>query len=154
VAPVAAVDAQRLRLTGRLIRTADLPVLNRPMAPGDEIGPQDIETLRLRTERIGPDVVVDLRELVGKTPRRPLRAHEPLRVGDIQIPVIVHRGDLVTIVLETATMRLTAQGKALDDGGQNANVRIANTKSSRVVDAIVVGPNTVTVGTPAQLATR
>jgi flagellar basal body P-ring formation protein FlgA len=154
VAPAGAADAQRQRLTGRLIRTADLPVLNRPLAPGDTIAPQDIETLRLRTERVGADIVVDLRELIGKTPRRPLRAHEPLSTGDVQVPVVIHRGDLVTIVLETATMRLTAQGKALDDGGQNATIRIANTKSNRVVDAIVVGPNTVTVGALAQLATR
>jgi flagellar basal body P-ring formation protein FlgA len=98
--------------------------------------------------------VLDMHELVGKTPRRLLRAHEPLRSFDVETPVVVHKGDLVTILLETATMRLTAQGKALEDGSLGAGIRIANTKSSRVIDAVVVAPNLVKVAPTGQLATR
>lgn len=154
VTPAGDANGDRQRVSGRLIRMADLPVPNRPIAPGEIIGPRDIETMRLRAERVGADVVVDLREIVGKTPRRPLRAHEPLRMADIQAPVIVHKGDLVTIVLQTPTMQLTAQGKAGEDGGMGATIHVANTKSNRIIDAKVIGPNIVAVGTTAQLAAR
>jgi len=33
----------------------------------------------------------------------------------------------------------------MDDGGMGAVIRVANTKSSRVIDAVVAGPGTVTV---------
>ncbi len=52
----------------------------------------------------------------------------------------MHRGDLVTVVLETPSLQLTAQGKALEDGAKNALVRVENTKSNRVIDAAVAGP--------------
>jgi flagella basal body P-ring formation protein FlgA len=51
-------------------------------------------------------------------------------------------------------MRLTAQGKALEDGGMGAAIRIANTKSARTIEAVVAGPNLVAVAAPAQLAAR
>jgi flagella basal body P-ring formation protein FlgA len=62
--------------------------------------------------------------------------------------MLVHKGDLVTIVLETPSLQLTAQGKALDDGARGALVRIENTKSSRIVDASVTAAGTVAVVLP------
>jgi flagella basal body P-ring formation protein FlgA len=110
--------------------------------------------MHARAERLGSDAVLDRRALLGKTPRRPLRPHEPLRAGDIQAPVLVHKGDLVSIVLETPTMRLTAQGKALEDGAMGATLHVANTKSNRVIDVHVTGPNMVAVDTTPLLAAR
>jgi flagella basal body P-ring formation protein FlgA len=72
-----------------------------------------------------------------------------VRVADIQAPVTVRKGELVTIVLETRSMRLTAQGKAAEDGAQGAPIRVSNTKSGRVIEAVVSGPGVVTVATAA-----
>lgn len=152
--PADTADTGRQRVTGRLIRMIELPVLARPVGPGEVIALRDLLTVKMRSERVGSDTVIDAHELVGKSPRHALRAQEPVRIADVQIPVVVHKGDLVTIVLQTSTMRLTAQGKALDDGGMNAAIRISNTKSARVIDAVVTGPNAVTVSPTAQFAAR
>jgi flagellar basal body P-ring formation protein FlgA len=153
-APAGSAEATPRRITGRLIRMIALPVLDRAMMPGDTITARDVTTARLGAERVAADALADARELVGKTPRRPLRANEPLRPGDIQAPLVLHKGDLVTIVLETPTMRLTAEGKALDDGAMGAAIHVANTKSGRVIDARVAGANTVTVDTRPLVAQR
>jgi flagellar basal body P-ring formation protein FlgA len=147
-------DATPERVTGRLVHMINIPVLNRPMAPGDTITASDIGSLAMRADRVWPDTVADARELIGKTPCRLLRADEMLRGSDVRVPLVVHKNDLVTIVLETPMMRLTAQGKALEDGGMGAGIRVANTKSGRVIDATVTGPNLVAVIAPAQLAAR
>jgi flagella basal body P-ring formation protein FlgA len=147
-------DAERQHVSGRVFRMVKVPTLNRALAPGEAIHTGDIEFLRLRADRVAGDVTADLHELVGRTPRRPLRAHEPLRAGDIQVPIVVHKGDLVTVLLETPLMRLSAQGKALDDGAMGAAIRLANTKSNRVIDAVVTGPNLATIAAAAQLAAR
>ena len=64
-----------------------------------------------------------------------------MRAGDVQMPILVHKGDLVIIVLNTPSLQLTAQGKALEDGAMGAAIRVANTQSGRVIDAVVAGPN-------------
>jgi flagellar basal body P-ring formation protein FlgA len=152
-APANDADAERQRVSGRVFRLVKVPTLKRGMAPGETIRAGDVAFLRLRADRVG-DVVAELGELVGRTPRHPLRAHEPLRAGDIQVPIVVHKGDLVTVFLETPLMRLSAQGKALEDGAMGAAIRIANTKSNRVIDAVVTGPNLAAIAAAAQLAAR
>jgi flagella basal body P-ring formation protein FlgA len=144
-APIGATDAARVRVTGRLILQVDLPVLNRSMAPGETITAADLSHRLVRREMIGADAIADAAALVGKTPRHSLRPDEIVRAGDVQVPVIVHRNDLVTIILDTPSLHLSAQAKALDDGTLGASIRVSNTSSNRVVDAIVRGPNMVSV---------
>jgi flagellar basal body P-ring formation protein FlgA len=153
-APANDADAERQRVSGRVFRIIKVPTLNRAISPGETIRAGDIELLRLRADRAAGDVVAEFAELVGHTPRRPLRAHEPLRVGDIQVPIVVHKGDLVTVLFETPLMRLSAQGKALEDGAMGAAIRIANSKSNRIIDAVVTGPNLASIAAAAQLAAR
>ena len=153
-APADDPTAERQRVTGRFIRMTRVSVLNRPVSPGEIIAARDIETMETRADRIGPDILVDAGALVGKTPRHALRAHEPLHLADVQAPLVVHKDDLVTVLLETSALRLTTQGKALEDGAMHATIRIANTKSNRVIDAVVTGPNLVAVAPPALLAGR
>jgi flagellar basal body P-ring formation protein FlgA len=69
----------------------------------------------------------------------------------------VHKGDLVTVILNTASMQLTAQGKAVEDGAMGASIRVTNTQSNRVIDTVVSGPNQVVVGSgtmPSRIAAR
>ena len=135
----------RVRVSGRLIRMAEVPVPARLLAPGETIGARDITTATLRAERVSPDMLLQTNDLVGKTPRHSLRPGEPVRASDVEVPLVVHRGTLVTIVLETPALRLSAEVKAMDDGGMGAVIRVANTKSSRVIDDVVAGPGTVTI---------
>jgi flagella basal body P-ring formation protein FlgA len=45
-------------------------------------------------------------------------------------------------------MTLTAQGKALEDGGDGQMIKIQNPKSMRTVEGRVTGMGEVTVGAP------
>jgi len=137
--------AERLRVSGRLIRTAEIPVPARPLAAGETIAAGDLTTVRLHADRISPDMLLQASDLVGKAARHQLRPGDPVRQSDVEVPLVIHRGSLVTILLETPSLRLSAEGKALDDGSMGTVIRVANTKSSRVIDAVVAGPGTVTV---------
>lgn len=143
--------ADRLRISGLLIRRTEVPVPAHPLSPGDTITRRDLTMVAMRADRLTQDMVVEINDIVGKTPRHGLRPGEPVRSNEIEVPVVIHRGNLVTIVLETANMRLTAEGKAMEDGGKDAVIRVTNTKSNRALDAVVAGPGIVSVspaGTP------
>jgi len=137
--------AQRLRVSGRLLRNAEVPTLTRPIAAGETIAAGDVTLVSVRADRLGPDALLQTADIVGKAARHTLRAGEPLRQSDVETPVVVHRGSIVTIVLDSDTLHLTAEGKAIEDGSMGAAIRIANTKSNRVIDAVVTGPGTVAV---------
>jgi flagellar basal body P-ring formation protein FlgA len=147
-APAGDPAAARRRITGHLVFHVEVPVLNRVIAPGAIIGLDDLVTVKLRRDRLAADVASDPQQMVGKTPRRPVQIGAPVRLADLERPILVHKGELVTILLATANLQLTAQGKALEDGAKDALVHIANTKSNRVIDATVVAAGTVGVSTP------
>jgi flagella basal body P-ring formation protein FlgA len=148
-----AADGERVRVSGAVRTMVELPVLSRYVAPGDVITAGDVERIAFRSDRLNQAVVAEADELVGRTPKRAIRPLEPVRQGDVMLPLVIRKGDLVTIVLETPALRLTAQGKAAEDGSQGATIRVANTKTGRLLEGVVVAPGTIALGTAA-LATQ
>ena len=144
-APAGAPDAQRQRVSGRLVVEEQVPVPSRPVAANEVLTAAAITQIKLPRSRLAPDVVIDPLQLVGKSARHPLRANQPVRADDVQNPIVVHKDDLVMIELKTPTMELSAQGKALEDGAMGAIIRVANTQSNRAIDAIVAAPDLVQV---------
>jgi flagella basal body P-ring formation protein FlgA len=145
-APANSSNAQRQRVSGRIVYQVTIAVPAHGMSIGDVFSPADVTETKLPRERVASDAITNSQQLVGKAARRILRAGETVRAGDIAEPVVVHKGELVTIVLNTAGMQLTAQGKAVEDGAMGASIRVTNTQSSRVIDTVVAGPNQVVVG--------
>lgn len=145
-APANTDNAQRQRVSGRIVYQVTLAVPAHGMSISDIFGPADISETKLPRERVPSDAILNPQQLIGKAARRILRAGETVRAGDIAEPIVVHKGDLVTVALNTPGMQLTAQGKALEDGAMGASIHVANTQSKRVIDAVVAGPNQVVIG--------
>ncbi|MBL8836557.1 MAG: flagellar basal body P-ring formation protein FlgA [Alphaproteobacteria bacterium] len=136
---------QRAILTGRVFPTVALPVLRRAFNVGEMIRAEDIDWANIREDSVRSDVVTDPAQLVGTNPRVRLRAGEPIRQGDTRLPVLVARNATVSIVLETGAMRITVLGRALDEGARGQSVRVTNLQSRQTIEAIVVGPDMVSV---------
>lgn len=143
--PANSPSAVRSRVAGRVFATTQIPVLARPLNRGQTITDKDIEWQEVRGEAIRRDVITDIDQLVGQSPRRSLRAGMPVQSSDVQTPIAVTRGSLVTMVLKTDAMTLTSQGKALENGSVGDTIRITNTQSNHTVEAKVEGPNMVSV---------
>jgi flagella basal body P-ring formation protein FlgA len=144
-APAGDNRATRLHVSARVQTLVDVLVLARPMQPGETVAQDDLSMVNLPIGLVPPGSVSDPRDLIGRTPRRPVRAELPLRRTDFAMPILVHKNELVTIQLEQPGLSLSVEGKALEDGGQGATIRVANTRSNRVLDAIVIGPGRVAI---------
>lgn len=138
-------SATSLVVTGRVYKVIEVPVLNRRMPKGEIITADDIDWIRLPATRVRRNIIVDEDRLLGKTPRRGLRAGQPIRNGDVRAPVVVAKGSLVTMILKTRNMVLTSKGRAIENGAIGDTVKILNTRSKTIVEAVVAGANRVTV---------
>ena len=153
-APADDPAARRIRVTGRVHRVIDVPVLTRRVLAGEVIRKRDVKWIAMRGDRLQRDTIQDSGALIGKSPRRGLRAGVPVRVSDVRLPVLVPRRSLVTIMYRVQSMTLTAQGRALEDGGAGDTVRVANTQSNTVVQAVVTGANRVSVRPTGPIAMK
>ncbi len=153
IAPAQGPEAVRQTVGARVVDMVELPVLSRRMAQGELVGEADITWIRQPRDRMQAGVVVEASEIVGKSLRRAIAPNQAVNARDVREPVVVAKGQAVTILLQTETMSLTASGKALSDGAQGELVRIVNTSSNRVIEAVVAGPNLVAVRPAGQIPT-
>ena len=145
MAPANDPRAPRHRITGRLHKMTDVPVLTRRVFGKEVISKRDIKWIRVRSDRIRRDVIVNADDLIGMAAKRGLRPGRPLRTSFVQRPILVAKGSLVTIYLKTPQMTLTTRGKALDNGSDGDTVRINNTRSNKIIEAEVTGMGKVSV---------
>ena len=144
--------ARRFTLSGRYHPMIQVPVLARPMRPGEVIGRGDVVWTSVRQGRLDRNAATELAQILGQTPRRPLRADRPIRIGQIQAPILVAKGSLVTVTVRRPNMVLTARGRAKEDGARGALIRIINLNSKKIIEAVVSGPGRAAIAAPAAIA--
>lgn len=148
VAAGATSQTLRTKVIGRAFEVIEAPVLLQSVRRGEVIGEDDIDWIEVRADRLAPTVITDPADLIGRTPRRTIRPGEPIRAGDVRIPIVVAKGSGVTMTYRTPTMVLTVQGRALDDGAMGETIRVLNSQTKVVVEAAVSGSTLVTVAGP------
>jgi flagella basal body P-ring formation protein FlgA len=136
---------ERMQVTGKLYENVEVPVLSRVIRRGDVIREGDIEFVNMSRDRVGRNVILDVARIIGKSPRRFVRTGKPIRMGDVRSPIIVSKGDLVTLLVQTDQLLITSKGVALQDGARGEVVRIRNTRSRTTIEGVVTGPNRVNI---------
>ena len=143
---------QTVRVTGRAFEIARVPVMARPIGRNQVIKRGDVAWIEIRADRVQYDTVLDADELVGKVARRAFGPGKPIRASNVGRPVVVEKGSLVTMVLKSPGMLLTARGRALENGSKGDTIRITNTSSNTALEARVIGAGKVSVDPTARLA--
>lgn len=138
--------AETVRITGRAYQTVEVPVLGRPVVAGEEITGDHITWVSHRADRLRPDALINPEDIIGNEARRALRPHEPLRGYDLQRPLMVERGELVTLFFEVPGIQLTVRARAMEDAAEGDVARFVNLQSNRTVEAFVDGPGRAVVG--------
>lgn len=143
------VSSLRKDVSGRIYLIAQIPVLKSAISKGAVIDAHDLEYIDIRASDVSASMIVDAEKLIGQSPRRGIAAMKPLTASDIEAPLMVKRGDLVTIALKNGALNLTVQGRAMQNGTEGEVVRVVNTASNRALEAIVTGTQSVTVQSPS-----
>lgn len=142
-APSAEHPITEISLSGTIERLVSVPVLKNTIRNGTIIGASDIAWIELPERDVQYDILTKEDALLGMTARRAAAAGKPLRANELQPPMLVSRGDKVTIVLKNNDMTLTAHGKALQSGAKGDIIRVVNASSNRSLEAVISGDRTV-----------
>lgn len=136
---------QRMRVAGRAVPTVPVVVATRRMALGEVVGRNDARLVRMRGERVRPGHAQQLEQVVGQELRRPMAAEQGYALVDLGPPSIVQKNALVTLLLESPGISLTAQGRALEAAARGGTVPVMNLASRSIVEGVAVAPGRVRV---------
>ena len=138
-------DMQRVQVSGRVHAMVSAPVLARAVGRGELVTAADLAWRRVREDGLRQGVIRDADQIIGLPPRQSLREGQMILSGSLQKPVAVKRGAQVVVVLRSGAMSLTTRGRALDQGSVGDTVRVQNATSNMIIEAVVEGPNRVSV---------
>lgn len=91
-------------------------------------------------------VITDPADAVGSALARAVPKSEVLRKAVLRIPVLVRRGEIVTLVARGAGFAVSVMAKTRDAGGRGDWIEVENLESKQTVTARVVAPGRVEVG--------
>ncbi|MEO0976642.1 MAG: flagellar basal body P-ring formation chaperone FlgA [Pseudomonadota bacterium] len=134
-------------LSGIAQEMVDVMVLAQPLRRGDLLKEEDLTNIRMVRSSVPTGAVFSSEEIVGKEAKTNVRANTPLSRRNFQHPVLVGRGDKVTVTFNMPGLKLTSRAKALDDGAKGDVIDVMNLQSRRIVPAIVTSRGQVRVQT-------
>ena len=145
---------EHIRVTGAFERMTDVPILTSRKMRGELISADDIEWINVPERKLARNAIVDADHLIGMSAKRVITPNRPVSHSDVRRPLMVNKGENVTVVLTTAQMQLSAKGRALMPGSEGDVIRISNLQTNTVIEAIVTGPGTARVDASVNLAMR
>jgi flagella basal body P-ring formation protein FlgA len=134
-----------LRFTGSLSETVELVVPARAVAQGEVLKDSDLTFERLPKTQLTPTSITAIEQAIGYSPKRPLRAGQPLRQADLIKQELVQRNEIVAIGYEVPGIALSIRGKALEPGALGDVINVLNIESKRTIQATVIGTRRVSV---------
>lgn len=140
------------RFQGRAETTVEIPVVTRTFKRGETVSDADIDWQKVQLSGIPSDLIMQSAELSGMSVRRTLRAGKPIRDRDLRKPILVRKGRPVVMQLVLPGMKLRGSGRALADAAKGETVQIMNTRSKRIVEGVVTGPDKVIIQMRRQVA--
>jgi len=142
---VAGKVEKQLHGTATIAVVQEVVSLVRPVAQGEIITADAVSRTQVHVTQPLRQVVTQPEDVIGKHARRSLAVNAPLSTQDVTAVTVVHRGDVVRIVLESPLIKVSTPGEALEAGKPGDTIRVKNTSSHREVRAQVIDKQTVRI---------
>jgi flagella basal body P-ring formation protein FlgA len=118
-------------------------VAKRELPKGAALAQDDLERKWVDATHLFDSPLTDAAGFAGRSPRRPLRAGEPLTEALLVPTPLVRRGERVKVIFARASFEITLDGVAREDGCAGQRIRIVNNGSGKTIVATVEGPGRV-----------
>ncbi|MEW6534108.1 MAG: flagellar basal body P-ring formation chaperone FlgA [Candidatus Auribacterota bacterium] len=123
----------------------DVLVASRNIKRGEMFSPANIMMAKRELQPSSQDALSDPRFVLGMVATRSISAQKIIKDDFVDMPVIVHRRELVQVLYKHENFQIETVGVAKEDGCVGQFIRIQNTDSKKLFFARVVGVRTVEI---------
>ncbi len=133
-------------LTFQIRRFGEAVVLLRDMKRGEPIDASMLTTKRVEIKEATLDPFQKINQLTDLVASRNLRQGAILTKGDVQKPFVIRRGEIITVVAATGTVKVTTRGIAQKDGVKGATIPVLLVGKREPIFTTVYGVGIVLAG--------
>lgn len=135
-ANVVTPEGELRRVYGFAILTVPVPVPIRRILPDEVLRREDFRIVSMPYARLGGFAVTSLDRLDGMEVHQVLAEGRPVQEQSVTPPMVIGRGDKVTIQYTAGLLNLVAPGRAITSAEADQEVRVVNLSSNRTVTGI------------------
>jgi flagella basal body P-ring formation protein FlgA len=142
------VDGKQVRnvpVSGKITLRQAVVKAARKINPGQVLSKEDVTLVAEQSGQLNKDLLTNLDDAVGKKSVRSIQPGQPVTSQMIEDPPVVKKGNRVVIQAQSDVIKVSAQGKVMEDGRMGEQVRVVNIGSGKEVFATVKGPGLVEV---------
>jgi len=121
----------------------EVVVALQPLQRGSAISLGQLQLKEMDISMLHSQYFTSTDALNGKLVRRPVREGAVITADFIEEPIVIRRGDAITIIANSGTLTVKMQGTALGDGRIGQQISVRNQSSDRVIKATVRGQGEV-----------
>jgi flagella basal body P-ring formation protein FlgA len=154
IAALVLLPAMVLAASSAFAATVRVVVPVHEIARGDTISEADLTYATVDGAALMSGVPTKMAEVIGQQARRTLSSGQPFRGDDVRHPIVVTKGQTVTMQFEAPGVELTAMGRAMSEGGVGDTVTVQNPASFRMIAAVVTAAGTVRATGPISAPTN
>jgi len=143
IAALVILPAMMLAASSAFAATVRVVVPAHDIARGDVLAETDLTYATVDGNALMSGVPTRFNEVLGMQTRRTLTAGQPFRAEDVRRPIVITKGQTVTMQFAAPGVELTAMGRAMTEGGVGDTVTIQNPASYRMIAATVTAPGVV-----------
>ncbi|HEX5052304.1 MAG TPA: flagellar basal body P-ring formation chaperone FlgA [Planctomycetota bacterium] len=112
---------------------------------GEPLGPDNLTVAREPMDQATGLFLDAMPQIEGQVASHNLQAGQRLTLGDAAPPAVVHRGDVVTVVLTSGRVKVTSRALANHDAPLAGRITLTSLQSRSTLTGIVGGPGLVIV---------
>lgn len=142
------VDGESFRkvpLTFTLVRYQPVLKTTSTVRAGTPLGPENVAVVREPLAQAHSLFLGKVDDVTGLIASRNLSQGQRLTLGDTALPSVVHKGDVVTVVLTQGRVKVTARAMANQDAPLGGRITLTNLSSSSQMVGTVTAPGLVVV---------
>jgi flagella basal body P-ring formation protein FlgA len=134
-----------LNIPVEIRRTQQVLLLKRAVGRGEAVAPADVIAQSRELPGLVSPFVSSPDQLAGRLTRRPIPEGAALTAEALSTALLIHRGQQVTLVAQSAGFEVRAPGRAMADAAANQRVRVQNLNSLKIIEGMAENDGTVRV---------
>ncbi len=138
-------DCGRLSLSGWVDVFDNVICASRNLPRGTILSLNDVHTERVNISKFFGSYFTNLAEVKGKLLKIGITQGRCITSDMIEQPALVHRGDIVKMIVKSGALKIVAIGIAKNSGKLNDQIRVENIRSKKIVYGVVKGKSRVNV---------
>ena len=133
-------SSKPITIKADVARIARAVLATRNIAIGTVITADDVELGEINPASLSSTVILELESVVGKEAKRAISAGQTLQTNVLQRPLIVKRGELITVYSLAAGVQIKATAKSLADAALGDTILLEAIETKKQFQARVTAP--------------